>query len=190
MRFLTPALRSPNIRIVLACALCAGCGAGSEEYSYVAVSGTVTCNGDPVTGGTVTFWPTVPEEDEEYFSEEEDADEVPMVNPGRPAIAPIQNDGTYVLVTSTSEGVEDGAVAGLHRITIDHPSNDAAEDGEDMDELRDDWAGRKVGNPFLELLPCDPPTDLQVELTEEADHVINIEMSGGGTVTKVSPAPG
>jgi len=176
--------------MILACVVCGGCGGGTEKYSYVAVRGTVNCNGEPVTGGTITFWPMVPEQEDEYDEDGEVIEKDQLRNPGRPAIGAIQTDGTFVLSTSTSDGIEDGAVIGAHRITIDHPRKDGFEgDAEDRAELEDEWAGRKVGNPFLVMLPCDLPTDLEVVLPE-GDSVLEIEMSGGGKVSRVSPDPG
>jgi hypothetical protein len=173
--------------MVLLCAVIGGCGPATEEYTYVSVSGKVTCNGEPVTGGTITFWPMIPDEEDEYDEEGEVIEKDQLRNPGRPAIAAIQADGTFVLSTSTSDGIEAGAVIGAHRITIDHPRKDGVGGAaDDSDELEDDWAGRKVGNPFLAMLPCEPPMDLEVVLPE-GDSVLNLEMSGGGTVTRESP---
>lgn len=186
MRHLTKPRVSVAVSLVLACVWCAGCNPPPEKFTFVAVSGTVTCNGEPVNGGTITFSPRAPKYDEITEINEGNREG----SSGRSAIASIQNDGTFVLKTSTSDGIEDGAVVSTHRILIDHPvTADFDEDIEDIDELEDEWSGKKVGNPFLELLPCPPPGNLEVDVTREGNNVFNIEMSGGGKVTRVSPEP-
>ena len=68
-----------------------GCGDGHPETAPVA--GKVTYKGQPVTQGTVTFYP---------------AD-------GRSSIGKIKQDGTY---TMTTFAAGDGALLGEHRVTI------------------------------------------------------------------------
>jgi hypothetical protein len=68
-----------------------GCGSGRPDVAPV--RGTVSLNGKPVTTGRIMFYPTA----------------------GRPACAPINSDGTYVLTTFESD---DGALIGTHRVTI------------------------------------------------------------------------
>lgn len=180
---MTMSRASTAVSMILVCAFCGGCSQRAEEFTYVTVSGTVTCNGKPLTSGKITFWPRAP-------GYEEMREGNKGGSAGRPAIAAIQDDGTFVLSTSTSYGIEDGAVVGIHRIVIDHAMKDGFdEEAEDSDELEDEWAGRKVRNPHLDRLPCRPPRDLEVELVE-GDSVVNIEMSGGGKVTKVSSEAG
>lgn len=69
-----------------------GCGDGLPQRAPVA--GSVTFNGQPVSEGTVTFFPTA----------------------GRAALGKIQADGTFRL-TTYDEG--DGALLGEHRVTIE-----------------------------------------------------------------------
>ena len=78
--------------VVLAAVLVAGCGPDLPDTA--AVSGTVTYDGQPVTQGTVTFYP----------------------EKGRSSTGRIQPDGTYTLRTFT-EG--DGALLGKHTVTIE-----------------------------------------------------------------------
>ena len=68
-------------------------GCGPSYPTCYPVSGKVTFNGEPVTQGTVTFYP---------------AD-------GRSAIGKIQPDGSYSLTTFETG---DGALAGNHAVTI------------------------------------------------------------------------
>ena len=71
--------------------LSSGCGPSRPETAEV--RGRVTFQGKPVPEGRILFWPPN----------------------GRPAMAEIQPDGTYELMTF-DEG--DGAVLGEHRVTI------------------------------------------------------------------------
>lgn len=74
-----------------------GCGGPTAS-----VSGTVTYNGKPVTGGDLNFSPIANGEKE----------------PGKPAAGVIGADGTYRLGTFSSG---DGAVVGKHRVTYFPP---------------------------------------------------------------------
>jgi hypothetical protein len=67
----------------------AGCG-GSEGPSTIPVSGKVTLNGEPLTSGEVAF---VPKEGD---------------GTRRPGIGRIEEDGTFVLMSHSKEGVEPG----------------------------------------------------------------------------------
>ena len=92
--FLHSAFRTPHfaILLVLPCvALLMGCG--PDYPDCVPVSGKVTFEGEPVTQGTITFYP----------------------DGGRAAMGEIQPDGTYVLTTFEPG---DGAVPGRHTVTI------------------------------------------------------------------------
>lgn len=82
----------------MAAFLLTGCG-GGEQLEVAPVTGTVTCNGKPITSGSVSFTP---------ISEEAKG------MPGKPAFGDIGSDGTFVL-TTYEEG--DGAVIGKHRVT-------------------------------------------------------------------------
>ena len=67
-----------------------GCSSGPK---FGKVSGKVSFRGQPVTTGTITFYP----------------------ESGRPAIAQIGPDGTFTLTTNTNG---DGAQVGNHKVTI------------------------------------------------------------------------
>jgi len=68
-----------------------GCGPRLPETAPV--SGRVTVNGEPVTEGKIIFYP----------------------EEGRPGMSEIAEDGTYRLTTFREH---DGAVLGIHRVTI------------------------------------------------------------------------
>jgi hypothetical protein len=74
-------------------------GCNHAPYPTAPVSGTVTIDGQPMTGGMVMFAPVAKD----------------GLNSGRPAFAEIQADGRYTLRTY-SDG--DGAVVGEHWVSI------------------------------------------------------------------------
>lgn len=73
----------------------AGCG-GSDKGQ---VHGKVTFEGQPVTGGSVTF--------------------APLAGSGHPATGRITPDGSFVLSTDANE---DGAMIGRHQVVYSAPS--------------------------------------------------------------------
>jgi hypothetical protein len=90
---------SPRTAIVLfALAVSAGCS--KSPHDVAPVRGTVTIDGKPLAVGRVMFAP---------------ASKGDGLNAGKPALGPIQSDGSYVLGTY---GEDDGAVVGEHTITI------------------------------------------------------------------------
>jgi len=76
----------------MAAGLIGGCG--PSRPATARVHGKITCGGQPVTQGTVTFYP----------------------EQGRSASGRIQPDGTYTL-TTFDEG--DGAILGKHTVTVE-----------------------------------------------------------------------
>ncbi|VTS02063.1 hypothetical protein [Tuwongella immobilis] len=85
--------------VALAVTLLSGCG-GSD---VVSVSGKVTYNGKPVTGGSLTFLPVASGESKEA---------------GKPGGAVIQSDGTFVVGTHSEN---DGAIPGKHKVSFTPP---------------------------------------------------------------------
>lgn len=69
-------------------------GCGSNRPTTAPVQGKITCGGQPVPEGVVTFYP----------------------EQGRPATGRIQPDGTYRLTTFEPD---DGALIGKHKVTIE-----------------------------------------------------------------------
>ena len=92
-----------------------GCGGGGGEKEVIPISGKVTCNGEPVTSGSVMFVP--------------DVDPAVDGNPGKPASGALDENGEFELTTYVKG---DGAVVGKHRVSvieysaeyIDDPDND------------------------------------------------------------------
>lgn len=73
----------------------AGCGSDSDTPPTAPVTGTITYQGKPVTGGQVEFHPQGVE--------------------GNPGISPLGPNGEFTLTTYENE---DGAVIGHHVITV------------------------------------------------------------------------
>ena len=101
--------RSRFVQTSLGCLVlivAAGCG-GPKMATVV---GTVTYNGDPITGGTLLFGPVAAKGD---------------ANPGAPATAKIQSDGSFKLGTYRPG---DGAIVGRHRIVFTPPTQELSEE--------------------------------------------------------------
>lgn len=80
---------------ILSCAaLLAGCGVASDAPQIAPVRGTVTVDGEPRGGLTVTFYPEVG---------------------GRPASGKTEDDGTFVLTTLNTG---DGAPVGTSQVAV------------------------------------------------------------------------
>ena len=91
------------ISVVLAFLTATWLGCGSSDHPTAPVSGKITYQGQPVTGGTLSFAPI---------------SVAGNPNPGKPAAALIQSDGSFVLTTNKAS---DGAVIGKHRVTFSPP---------------------------------------------------------------------
>jgi len=79
--------------------LLSGCGGGGEHFDVAPVSGRVTVEGEPVSGGMIQITPQGAGEG---------------TNPGKTGIAEIGSDGTFSVTTYTPG---DGAVVGTATIT-------------------------------------------------------------------------
>jgi len=90
---------SVGILILLVLGLTAGCGGGGM-YKTAAVKGHVTCDGKPVSGGTITFSPVA-------------GDAEKGANPGKAASGSVDASGNFVLSTYAND---DGAVVGKHKV--------------------------------------------------------------------------
>jgi len=86
------------LSLLCLCVILEGCGK-HEGFTTTPVQGTVTCNGTPLTGGTIVFSPIVTK----------------SANPGQPAASAIGPDGTFNL-TTYQDG--DGAIVGTHSVSI------------------------------------------------------------------------
>lgn len=79
-------------------------GCAKDPFPTAPVKGKVTCQGQPVTGGTVTLRPIGGS---------------PASNVGKPASGDVQPDGTFVLGTKAAS---DGAVIGKHEVRYSAPA--------------------------------------------------------------------
>lgn len=107
------------VQLVLLLTATAGCSKGFEK-EVAPVTGTVTCDGEPVTDGLVIFTPRViPGED--------------VKNTGKTATGLIKSDGSYVLTTYDTD---DGAIIGDHDVRIYKPTpeDDESPEAWDYDE--------------------------------------------------------
>jgi hypothetical protein len=136
----------------------AGCGGG--EYEMAAVSGMVTCQGQPVAGGVITFYPI-------------DAPEKTGRKPGfagGPSQATIQDDGSFTLMPIDAQQGS-GALVGPHmvqfalppttrpRLTADDRAAMSAEEAKKWDE---EFSSRPVYPPC----PCSAaiqPAEVEVK---------------------------
>jgi hypothetical protein len=118
----------------------AGCGG-----NLAPVTGKVTYAGKPVTGGMLFFSPVGTE-----------------LNPGRPATAEVQPDGTYTLGTN---GTADGVLPGRHRIRYSPPAQQLSE------AQRRDRNYTPPPPPYVGLMPKQG----EVEVTPQTE-TIDIEL--------------
>ncbi|MGQ0636445.1 MAG: hypothetical protein ACT4QC_17675 [Planctomycetaceae bacterium] len=93
-----------------------GSGLGCTDDPYlniVAVTGTVTCGGEPAAGGTVTFTPLDAASQTRRTPGE----------PGRTSSAMVKEDGTFVLRVNKlgSDRERPGALMGPHTVTFKEP---------------------------------------------------------------------
>jgi hypothetical protein len=84
--------------LVIVCLSASGCD--TSPYQLAPVHGTVTLDGQPLSGANVMFAPRARGDE---------------TNVGKPAFGRLQSDGSYVLGTYSDE---DGAVVGEHSVTI------------------------------------------------------------------------
>ncbi|PQO45840.1 hypothetical protein C5Y93_11320 [Blastopirellula marina] len=106
-------------------ALCFGCGANSGLAN---VSGTVTADGKPVTGGTITYIPSAE---------------------GKPGSGEVQADGTFT-ITTYKDG--DGAVVGEGTISYTAPSVEIPEDLQPGQPLPSSpYSGLKPSDPKVSI---------------------------------------
>jgi len=119
----------------------AGCGGGLAP-----VTGKVTYKNEPVKGGILFFNPIPASEGGAA---------------GRPAVAEVQADGTYTLMTEDSPG----ALIGKHRVTFNPPEQKLT------DEQKTDTKTKVPPPPYMGLTP----KVAEVEVKSGA-NAINIEL--------------
>lgn len=88
--------------LICLCACFTGCGR-QNDFRTTPVQGVVTCNGIPVTSGTIVFSPVATQ----------------GVITGQPGAGPIGPDGAFKL-TTYQDG--DGAIIGTHSVSILPPA--------------------------------------------------------------------
>lgn len=112
------------LRLSIVCYLCVfACGCGEQGETTYPVRGTVTLNGEPVSGAIVAFNPK---------------------GPGKPASGVTDQSGAYQLTTNFGG---DGAVAGDYSVTIVKYESSPTADGqaetsansEDAYDITDDY---------------------------------------------------
>lgn len=145
---------------LLGIVMLAGCG-GSLKLATGKVSGKVTHNGQPVTGGTITFVPIAKKDVKEA---------------GLSARCAIQSDGTY---KASTYGQFDGAVIGKHTVMFTPPSVETP--------VVADGAHAQTPPPLYPGLVNDV-TEVEVKA---GDNTIDIKLvpSGGGGAAAASGTP-
>lgn len=132
---------------LLAAVLVVGC-ADSNAHPTARVTGKVTFDGQPVTGGAVTFSPK----------------STGAAEPGKVAIGNVEPDGSFVLSTY---GENDGAVVGMHQVTYAAPAGE-------LPPGKEEWepGEEPTKSKYAELAPKTPDVevkrgsnDLVIELT-------------------------
>jgi hypothetical protein len=129
---------------------CAGCGGGSDNLATAKVTGKVTYNNMPVTGGSVTFSP---------ISSASGGTKPSMV--GKPAAGVVGSDGTFSLSTY---GSGDGAVVGKHRVSFSPPAVE-------IDEAQHKEDSKPPVSPYAGLVP--KTTEVEVKA---GSNTIDIEL--------------
>lgn len=123
-----------------------GCGGGSTDLKTAAVSGKVTRDGQPVSGGSVMFSP-----------KGSSTNKVP----GKPAAAEVGSDGTFKL-TTYSKG--DGAVIGKHQVTYTPAPVE-------IDEKQHTEGSKPPVSPYAGLIPSKPEVEVNA-----GPNTIDIEL--------------
>lgn len=148
---LFPATRVAGIySLGLVACLLAGCG-GGDEFSTASVAGTVTMNGQPVNGGSITFVPIADGEGNLA---------------GKPASGPVQEDGAFTLSTYQEN---DGAVIGKHRVMYSPPqpiSTETPEGGHAAPPQPSKYAGMVPITPEVEVTSGE--NDFEIEIARRS----------------------
>ena len=114
-----------------------------DPYGTAPVSGTITCDGEPILEGRILFYP-------------QSQSDVPNDNPGKRAEGLIK-DGEYEMRTFGKPGDNDGAIIGPHRVAVFEPEiNVGSFDPDEEDEDEEYGAfeplcgGKKIGDVVVE----------------------------------------
>jgi len=139
---------------VMVSVVIAGCGGGSGQKPTAKVKGKVTFNGQPVTGGDITFSPVAAGKD-----------------PGKSGSGTVGADGSYTLTTYQQN---DGAVIGNHRVSFIPPIT-ATEPGAGHSEATAEAAAAEV-LPFAGLVPKTAEVEVKA-----GDNSLDIELTKVGS---------
>jgi len=121
-----------------------GCSGGDADFEVARVDGKITCDGQAVKGGSITFRPV----------------RVVTAKPGmkgKPASSAVQDDGTFVLSTY---GREDGAVIGQHEVMYT-PTYEGARSYEDKPKPSP-YAGLVPKTNMVEIHPGRNAIDIEL----------------------------
>lgn len=135
----------------------AGCDNG--EFQVHPAKGTVTCNGKPVSGGSISFTP------------EGNSD---ALETGKPASATIASDGTFTLSTY---GRFDGAIVGKHRVTYMGSDEEDSEESEGNSD--EDIENRQAQKPAKAKakVSCVQTKDIIIEVKGSGTNDFQIELA-------------
>jgi hypothetical protein len=125
-----------------------GCGGGS--YDTAPVEGTVTFEGQPVPGGSISFIPIGGD----------------GTRAGKPGSGTIQSDGTYKMSTY---GTDDGAMIGRHNVLFSAPEVDEA-----APESEEEHSETTEESPYEGLVP----KQSEIEVVD-GQNTIDIELVPG-----------
>jgi len=126
-----------------------GCGGGSDKFATTKVSGTVMLNGQPVTGGSLTFSPMASD---------------PKIKPGKGASGEVQSSGAFTLTTYQPG---DGAIIGKHRITYSAPVPETPavpEGGHAAPPPKSPFAGAVPKQPEVEIKAGENKLTIELEI--------------------------
>ncbi|MGC1276037.1 MAG: hypothetical protein WBC44_20220 [Planctomycetaceae bacterium] len=155
-------LNAPRF-LVVACLTGVLAGCENSDFDVATTSGTVVCNGETVTMGTVTFTPV---------------GEGDLL--GKPAIGILGPDGRFVLSTY---GDGDGAVVGKHRVNYLAPEA-FAEEEEPVDENSAEAAERSAqriakASAIQKLASCSLNEELILDVVAGQENDFTIVLSPG-----------
>lgn len=152
-------------RILAAVAVCSlmalGCGGGHSRFDTAPVRGTVLCEGQPLTSGTISFTPVA---------------EAKTATTGKSASGAVGPDGTFVLTTYEPE---DGAIIGRHTVYYIPPASgeDAEAEVEEEDGEASETAAASPATPLPDTHPCRFGGRAEAEVVE-GDNELTIELAG------------
>lgn len=131
-----------------------GCGGG--KFPVRPASGTVVCDGQPVSQGSVTFTPL---------------GEGKGLETGKPASAALAADGSFKLSTFDRF---DGAIIGKHRVEY---TGSEGEEEDDTGGESDEQSSRAKPSPSKSTQGCVLKGELIVEVQASGDNVFKIELT-------------